>query len=212
MSLLAAIQADFRDRLRAPAAADEPLGLTIYRGTYLAQKRACLADTFPRTAALAGDGFAALCDDFIAAHPAQSWSLDHYPAGFAPWLAAQGADGAWVDLARLEWAQAQAFVAPDAAVLTVADLGTVDWEAAQLALAPGAQVLPMRAETMLVWRCGHDVYLRPLAPGEAILAAPGFTFGAVCAASVAAHGEADGIARAGALLAQWAHEGVLVLA
>lgn len=226
---LATMQADFRDRLLS----DDPHpGLAIYRSTYRAQLMDCLADTFAMTRQWLGDAaFDAHAAGFIDAHPPSSWSLDHYPAAFPDWLS----DAVGQDLCRIEWALAETFVAPDDKALTIGDLGAVDWDGARLGLSRAALVLPMRSNaaaiwvalqqdappppaeslevTVLVWRRQQGCHLRDLSPLEAQIAQNGpFAFADLCALACDDRDQEDGIALAGALLAQWAQEEVMTLA
>jgi hypothetical protein len=225
---LAAIQADFRDRLLR----DDPHpGLGIYRATYRAQLMDCLADTYAATRLWLGEApFDAHAAGFIDAHPPQSWSLDHYPARFPDWLD----DATARDLCRIEWALAETFVAPDEPVVSIAMLGEVDWNSARLRLAGTARWLdlssnaaeiwvalqqgevppPARAmqAAVLVWRQGMECRLRDGSPIEArILPQGAFAFADLCELACADHGEEAGIAMAGALLAQWAQEEAMAL-
>jgi len=223
---LAALQADFRATVLGD---DKHPGFAVYRGTYRAQLMACLTDTFPAVVAWLGDNaFHTEAARFIDAHPPSSWSLDHYPAGFADWLVGQN-EAVAAELAAIEWALATSFVGPDEAVLTVADLAGVDWDNAQLAPSAACRILALSGnaagiwaaiqlgetppepalepQTVLIWRQQQQCQLRVVAPLEAAMLARGaFAFADLCTAAVAHHGEDEGIAVAGALLAQWAQD------
>jgi hypothetical protein len=229
MSALAHLQRDFRAALLG---GDGAPGMAVYRHTYRAQLLACLADTFPvLRGALGRDAFAALSIAYALAHPPHSWSLDHFPAGFAPWLGEQEAPAWQVDLARIEWALATCFVAPDQAVLTLADMAAIDWDQAQLSLIAAACLVPLATNAadiwiaaqegattpapvaspgmLLVWRRDEQCHLRPLTGDEAqSLAGGDQAFAALCDRLCAQWGDEAGVARAGALLAQGAQDGI----
>ncbi|WP_068077672.1 HvfC/BufC family peptide modification chaperone [Novosphingobium lentum] len=211
----------------------------IYLNNYRSQLLGCLEDSFPQTLAWIGShSFRAAAARHIARCPPSSWTLDDYAQGFPGALA-----GAWPndpeigELARLEQALADALIAPDAAVLTVADLAETDWDQAALRLAPSCAMLDLLTNAAEIWSAltegitapasdlgdGHRVVLvwrrdwtcrfRQLEPDEAaVLIAignDGKRFSTICEHLVGQLGKREGIARAGALLVQWAQDGVL---
>lgn len=233
MSALARWQSRFVARLHDD---DEPHpGFAAYRNTYRAQIIACMEETFPVLLRwLGSESFTALSIAYAQAHPPHSWSLDHFPAAFADWLAQSFEEALPAELARLEWALSLAFVARDEPVLSLAQAGEVDWDNAPLALAASAQWLALETPAaalwlsaqsgdpalpqgdypaqILVWRREEQCHWRELAPVEAaLLALLPASFGQICANACQMLGEESGIAQSGAYLAQWLGEGLLVI-
>lgn len=240
---LAELQRDFRSWLTDAGSAaaasaagrlgggDAP-GLAVYQNNYRAQLVGCLRESYPQLRAHIGDErflFAAAAH--IKRRPPSAWTLDAYADGFGATLAELFPDNPDVDeLAWIELALADAFVAPDAAPLLAGALPEVDWERARLRFTPSLRLAPlstnaddiwwalrdgqpvpeaaMRAEVhgVAVWRRGYVSSLRTLAPLDfaALSQASGQgSFGALCAMLIDELGEAEGVAKAGALLADW---------
>lgn len=245
MSLLA-LQRDVRAWLRSqcPEAAsriggDAALaGLQVHRGNHRASLTACLDESFARARDWIGEtAFAAAAGAHILCIPPSSWTLDAYPRDFPATLAILYRDDPEVaELAWLDLALAEAFVAPDAAVPDAATIAAVDWDTAVLrfgpsleigeartnaaaiwsALAageapPAAALLPEPA-AMLVWRRDGVSCFRSIKRDEQralLLARAGTPFAELCAALVADVGEANGVAMAGAFLGRWIADGLL---
>jgi Putative DNA-binding domain len=227
------------DAVAARFAPEAQAGLLVYQNNYRASLMACLEESFPQTLAWIGEeAFRSVAATLVDGRPPDSWSLDHYAAHFPPALGqALPDDPEIAELAALEQALTDAFIGPDAAVLAPHQLADIDWETAVLRLVPTARLLtlttnaaaiwsalssgmePPSAEiltepvTLLVWRAGHISCFRSLdrVEGEVMRdMISGITFPDVCSRMVAALGEQDGIMMAGALLAQWAAEGLLM--
>ena len=214
-------------------------GLPVYVNNYRGQLIGCLEENFPQTLAWIGEGrFDECARHHIVAIPPHSWTLDDYPKGFPASVArAFPGDAEVGELAVLEQALSDAFVTADAEALGFEDIGEVDWESAQLELIPSARLLqctsnapeiwtalnagetPPAAEasdsarTVLVWRRGWTCCFRVLDADEAQLmhniAMGAIGFEALCEQLVDMIGEDEGPARAGALLLQWAQDGML---
>ena len=206
-------------------------GPAVYLNNHRAALMAALENAYPQTRAwLGGPAFAAAAARHIEDHAPVSWTLDAYGAQFADTLAAACPDAPEVaDIARLEWALEQAFIAADAEPLRVADLGAIDWDAAWLTPVPSARLVVLATnaaeilaalidgveppaaralptpQAVLVWRLGFVPRFRPAKPEEERLL-PGLRFSDLCAAMVHEHGTDAGIAHAGATLARWAGE------
>jgi hypothetical protein len=242
MSLLA-LQTGLRDWLTTEAepALQAPrmeAGLSVYLNNYRAQLMACLAESYPTLHAWLGDAaFEAAAATHIDRTPPGSWTLDAYGLGFPATLRVLYPDDAEVgDLAALECALAQAFIAPDSAPLDPASLAGIDWDRARLRFVPALTMLavssnagaiwsaiaqgetPPPAEMLpqpgaiLVWREGFTPAFRTLESTEArALEAlqEGCDFGALCAILVAREGEAEGPQIAGAWLAQWLGDAII---
>lgn len=214
-------------------------GLGIYQNNYRAQLAACLEDAFEYTREWIGG---AAFHDAVVAHvdrlPPGSWTLDAYPRDFPATLAAlYPQDPEVAELAWLEMALGEVFVAPDASPLAPGDVGAVDWDRAVLRITPsldladlttnaaaiwsalaadqtppGAALLD-EAGALLVWREGEAARFRAVDQYErqALLAVrAGLPFADFCAAAVEAFGEHDGVALAGRLLGQWLGDGLIV--
>ena len=236
MSKLATLQRDFAAAIQSEDATCgwAAHGMAAYRHTYRAQMLACMAESFPVLATWLGDdAFTAMAIGYALAHPPQGWSLDHFPAQFVDWLTAQAANAVMVDLARIEWALGQCFVAPDEEALTSAAIATTDWDSARLAPIAASRLLqlttnatdiwlavqagdglpePTGAEAcVLIWRRQEQCHLREVDAIEArLLDGRGFDFAELCAELCDHLGDDEGISRAGSLLAQWAEAGIMV--
>jgi hypothetical protein len=216
-----------------------PPGLAIYQNNYRAQLVACLDDAFERVRDwIGGEAFRAGIVAHVDRVPPSSWTLDAYARDFPATLAmlypddAEIAELAWVDMALGE-----AFVAPDAVALRADDLAEIDWDRASFTISPtldlgslttnataiwsalAAGEIPPAVETLaeaaaiLVWRDGETARFRAIdrAEQQALLAIrAGQTFAALCADMVEAHGEQAGVARAGRMLGQWLGDGLIV--
>jgi hypothetical protein len=244
MSLIA-MQRDMRawltleDRNAAARLGDRSApGLRVHQNNYRVQLIGCLTDSFPRTLAwIGGEAFEGAAATHIDRVPPSSWTLDAYPRDFPETLAAGYSDDPEVaELAWIEAALGEAFVAAGAATLQPDDLRGVDWDNAVLILTPtldlgelttnapaiwsaltagevppAAELLP-EPGAVLVWR--HEQVSRFRAVDrierQALLhARAGMPFTALCDAMVALLGEADGVAFAGQLLGQWTIDGLI---
>jgi hypothetical protein len=212
--------------------ADKSAGLAVYQNNYRAQLVGCLEQAFPQTRAWMGEeAFLYAAVKHIDQHPPQAWTLDAYADHFDVTLRALFPHNPDIhELAWIETALAAAFVAADAAPLPPAELANIDWDHAQLLLSPSLRILEattnaerlywamqeggerpegeMLAEpcALIVWRQGFVSCLRSvdLAERDALLQlqASG-SFNALCETLVDRLGEDEGVARAGALLANW---------
>jgi hypothetical protein len=213
-------------------------GLRVYQNNYRAQLVACLEESFAQTRAwIGGEAFHRAVVAHIDRVPPSSWTLDAYPRDFPATLVSlypgdpEVGELAWIDLALGE-----AFVAADAAVLTASDLVDTDWDRAILHLTasvalgelttnataiwsalangevpPAVEPLP-EPGAILVWRDDHAARFRAIDQQErsALLAVlSGLRFSGLCAAMVEAFGEEAGVARVGQLLGQWLADGMI---
>lgn len=208
-------------------------GLGIYQNNYRAQLINCLEESFAVTRSwLGGEAFHGAVVAHIEAVSPSSWTLDHYPREFPMTLGKlYPADPEVPDLALLELALGEAFVAGDAPPLA-RDLGAVDWDHARLAFLPSltshrllsnapaiwlaiasdvapppAQALPA-AGGLVVWRSGEQCHFRALDPHElgaiSFCREPGATFGMLCEAAGAHAAE-----QVGAWLGQWLSDAII---
>ena len=166
-----------------------------------------------------------------------AWTLDAYAAGFGATLELVFPNNPDVwELAWIELALADAFVAADAPPLPAESLARVDWERARLRLAPSLHMraastnaeaiwaalwsgrapeaeMLAQAAGLIAWRRGYTSHLRQVdaLEFEALLHVQGnASFAALCELLVERLGETDGVARAGALLADWVGSEMLV--
>ncbi|HLK12651.1 MAG TPA: DNA-binding domain-containing protein [Candidatus Binatia bacterium] len=228
-ALLAAIE---------PSPTLDPAGrLAIYADAYFWRIREALREDYPCVAAVLGDAaFDGLVRAYLARHPSAHPSLRHVGERLAEFVAARWAGAAppfLADLARLEWARVEVFDAPDAEPLSAATLRRVAPEAwARLRFAPvpacevvtaawpvhalwaGARDVGPAPTVVRVWRQGWAVYHAPMDAPEAAAFArvrAGAPFGAVCEIFADRPPE-SAAAEAGALLARWLADELLVLA
>jgi hypothetical protein len=118
---LADIQRDFATMLRA----DRPPGgrADIYHNNRRANFCKALALTYPVTARIVGEEFfTRQAIDYLALHPSRQGDLHHagrrFPQFLAAGFASQGSEFAYLaDLAKLEWAWAEALVCADASIV-----------------------------------------------------------------------------------------------
>ncbi|TMA33584.1 MAG: DUF2063 domain-containing protein [Deltaproteobacteria bacterium] len=126
--------------------------LAVYANAYFARLHDCLRDDYGATArALGPDAFHDLIKTFLMIHPPTQPSLRHAGAQLAEHLAADpfaeifGRRCAYAaDLARLEWAIAVAFSAPDSPVLARGELAAREpdaWAELRFEAAPSLQLL-----------------------------------------------------------------------
>ncbi|NML59850.1 DUF2063 domain-containing protein [Massilia sp. RP-1-19] len=215
-------------RLGAAASA----GLSVYQNNYRAQLVGCLEVSFPQVRAWMGeDAFLSTAITHIGHYPPTAWTLDAYADDFHATLARQFPDNPDLhELAWIEHALSGAFVAADATPLAPDALAGIDWDTARLLLAPSFASRLATTNAHAIWRALGDG--GPV-PGGEMLAGPAglivwrrqFTsclrqvdalefealrhlqadgsFAALCELLVGRLGEADGVAKAGSLLASW---------
>jgi hypothetical protein len=144
-------------------AGDDAVGaverLDIYANMYFYRLLDCLREDFPLTAAALGPaGFNDLVTDFLLRHPSRHPSLRELGRPFPDFVAGHAAAAGrsyLPDLARLEWARADLFDAPDAAPAGRADLAGLPAERAGDAvvrLVPAFALLRCRHDVAALWR------------------------------------------------------------
>jgi Putative DNA-binding domain len=200
--------------LQASIAARAPLDAVARADIYAEMYRFRLADAlradFPRLARLIGDDFLELANVYARHHPSASSDISRFGRHLADFLAKHpGPRGDEADLARLEWALAEAFVASDAEPVTKESLGRLGEKAtaarfrfvpALRTLVLGHDVLPLweqleeadeppeadaREVRVAVWRKGFQVLHRAMTAEEAEAlkrARDGATLALVCEA------------------------------
>ena len=245
MTLLA-LQRDFRawldigdDTQAARFPSSAKAGLLIYQNNFRAQVAECLELSFPVTRQWLGDdAFHASIVTHLARLPPSSWTLDAYPRDFPATLAQLYPDDPEVtELAQLELALAEAFVARDASPVAVASLAGVNWNHATLVLSPSLRIDPLTtnapaiwsaitAETpppaaeglscpaaLLSWRNGEVPSFRTIDQAEADALRSllgGSNFRSLCAQLAGKLGEEAAIAASGQWLGQWIADGLII--
>ncbi|MFG6486538.1 putative DNA-binding domain-containing protein [Roseateles sp. BYS78W] len=141
-------------------AGDFATGLAVYRHAYRARLAEALADNYTVLArALGDDGFDALAQAYIAAHPSRHPSIRWFGHELAGFMAAAADDlvphASLVDFAAMDWALRGAFDAADAPLLapaTLAALGPDDWAGLVLHLHPSARRVRLGHAIEPAWR------------------------------------------------------------
>lgn len=237
--ILADMQREFRSWLVTASddaairlGADAMAGLAIYQNNYRAQLVGCLEEAFPQVRAWIGeDAFLSAAITHIDSHPPHAWTLDAYAGDFNETLASLFPDNPDVqELAWIESALSEAFVAADAEPLSLEALSAIDWDSAQLRLTPSLMTCVVTSNAESIWSALCEE--RPVPEGE-MLSVPGglivwrrqFTsrlkpvdaleleallhlqqhgsFATLCDLLVERLGEAEGVAKSGELLANW---------
>src|SRR6266849_2974491 len=199
----------------------------IYSDMYLFRLVDALREDYRLLARLLGDEeFFSLCAAYVRAHPSRHPSLARIGALLPAFLRERAASRAdLADLAALEWARAEAFVAQDAEPLgdaalralgedaAAARLLSLDHDAAALWADLEASREPepprKRPTSLLVWRKGFEVFHAEVSREElAALSATrrGATLGEACEAFT---GLPDPAQAALDALASWSGEGLI---
>lgn len=205
----------------------------VYAEMYWLRMRDALREDYPLVRRAVGDeDFDVLVARHMKARPSRHYSLGRFGAGFSETAREAGLAGWVVDLAALEWARAESFVAPDAPVLEPSALASVG-EAARLVAVPSLRLLsldhavegrwkaldagaaadsvpaPAQRTHLVVWRQGFQVFHAAVGDDEAealrrLLA--GADLPAVCEAFDGAEEPAQAAFEA---IASWVGEGML---
>lgn len=242
---LARLQATVFEALCGDASVDEAAALVhggavsardrvgVYAEMYWLRLRDTLCADFPLLRRAVGDeDFEVLVARHLKARPSRHHSLGRFGAGFCETVREAALAGWLVDLAALEWARAESFVAPDSPVLAPAALASLG-EAARLTAVPSLRLLalehavgerwtaldaggaaeavaaPAQRTHLVVWRQGFQVFHAAVGDDEAealrrVLA--GADLPAVCEAFA---GDAAPAQAAFEAIASWAGEGLL---
>lgn len=207
-------------------------GLVVYQNNYRVALVDALREIHPRAAAWLGDdAFATAAARFIDADPPSHWTIDAYGTRFPESLLP---DAMAADLATIDRATGEAFVAADAAPADASVLGDVDWETAVIGLVPSLTLVPLATNadalwlaiakeedwpaaedapgTLLLWRQGFEPVMRRADPFELIMlqrSLAGISFAAICEELAAQGDEAEAVTRAGTVLGRWLGEGLI---
>jgi hypothetical protein len=207
-------------------------GFPIYQNNYRAQLVGCLEISFPLVHGWLGDdAFLQAAVTHIEAHPPYDWTLDAYPAHFGATLATLYPNNPDLyELAWIELALSDAFVAADAEPIALDALASIDWDTARIRFVPSLEHRHATTNANDIW----SALAQDQAPPEAVmLNAPaglivwrkGFTshvhrvdaleleaiehvrqhgdFASLCDRLVSRLGDEDGVTRAGTMLATW---------
>lgn len=224
--------ADAAARLGAAAAP----GLAVHQNNYRAQLVACLEASFARTRAWIGNAAflraAALHIDRV---PPSSWTLDAYARDLPATLAWLHSDAPEVEeIARIELALDEMFVAADSPVIGPGDFAGIDWDHAVLRIVPTLDLIDLTTNALaiwsalaageqppaacdrfgvaLVWRQDARCRIRAIERDElqALLALrAGAPFGELCRDAATLLGDDQGAATIGKWLGQWLADGLI---
>lgn len=181
MSLLS-LQKDFRSWLVSAdadaaerCASGSAAGFGIYQNNYRSQLVECLEGSFPLTRRWIGpSAFHSAVVRHVGNVPPSSWTLDLYPLDFPQTLRQCFPDDPEVaELATLELALEQAFVAPDEELVTPEQLESVDWDNAVLRFTQSMQVHDVHTNAAAIWSALTDGEAPPAkdlkVPGNGVL-------------------------------------------
>ncbi|UII69376.1 DNA-binding domain-containing protein [Pseudomonas sp. HN11] len=147
-------------------------GLAVYQNNYRAQLVGCLEQAFPNLRRWIGEeAFLAASITHIDSHPPHAWTLDAYPEGFYATLKNVFPRNPDVhELAWIESALNEAFVAADAQPLALEALAELDWDAAVLQLTPSLRCHGLTTNAEAIWSA---LWQETPAPEAVMLEHPG---------------------------------------
>ena len=139
--------------------------IEIYAEMYWLRMRDTLRVSFPAVHSALGDhDFDALVADFLRQHPSTHHSLDRLGVPFAAFLRTGHPEQA--DVAALEWARAESFIALDGPVVPFSELQSIpaeSWGELSLKAHPSVRVLELERDPQPVLRAQRDAAPIPLA-------------------------------------------------
>lgn len=208
-------------------------GLVVYQNNYRVALVEALRHIHPRAAAWLGEeAFEKAAARHIDAHPPSSWTIDGYGTGFPDDLRAS--DVVAGDLAAIDRAVGDAFVAADALPATAAALADVEWDSVAIRPVPSLMLVPIATNadalwpalardqavppttiapgTVLVWRQGFEPVMRRADPTELLMlerSLAGSSFAAICAELAAQSDDSEAVTRAGTVLGRWLGESLV---
>jgi hypothetical protein len=227
------------DEIRAQVHGDASSRLAVYHHGYRAQLIDCLRDTFERVWAWLGDaGFEAAARRHIESHPPHSWTLNDYGDNFDSTLSGLYPDDREVaELAWLDWSLRRTFDGLDATPIPPEALSGIDWDSAILRILPTLRMTwistncaaiwtalsekkapPAAARlhaplALRVWRKDLSSHFRAVDSIEQqalLMACEGASFAAICSVIAATMEPAKAPEVAGALLAGWLQDGLII--
>jgi Putative DNA-binding domain len=164
---LACLQRQFAEELRNDAQSEFTRGFgpgfNIYRNNYRVQLHAALKDTFRHVLLWLGESeFTRVADVHIDRSPPASWTLDNYGKHFPAILRYIFPNDPEVwELAWLDLAMAEAFVASDRAPISPDDLMGVDWDQAQITFVPSLRFAEATSNAADIWSALDEDTLPP---------------------------------------------------
>lgn len=218
--------------------------IEIYSTAYFQRLLECLKENFPATLTVVGEiEFGELVREYLVAHPPAEPSIDLAGRRFARFLAGQSRifqPPFLADLAGLEWAISEVFVAPDGEALNAADLRKIapeSWPRLLLRMIPASGILecgwrvagvrraienseqwsdPARESTaIIVWRRAGQVYFRELEAAENAalkVVSTGATFDRLCETLAKRLGDENPVEAINNIFARWINDGLLARA
>jgi muconolactone delta-isomerase len=150
MPSLRDLQEEMRRHIVSPTRLPDA-GKDVYRYAYGARLAGALASNYPVLAQRCGDAeFSYLAREYLAKFPSSHYNIRWYGGHLWRLL-----DGAYADLARMEWALGLAFDASDASPLTWSRLNALPveaWSELPVALHPSTHVLYMSWSAEKLWQ------------------------------------------------------------
>lgn len=147
-----------RSLLAQLAGADPTVGIAIYSNNLLEIRRKTLAASYPVVQRLVGEPcFRTLARDYGQDHPSTSGNLARFGAGFPALLDRLYAGGRFAylgDVARLEWACEEAFIAGNAQPLDLKSLAGIpeaELGSLRLYLHPSCRLVDSRYPILAIW-------------------------------------------------------------
>jgi hypothetical protein len=217
--------------------------LGIYGDGYRSRLIEALESSFPVLAELLGEAdFYTLASKYVASHESTFFSIRYYGDRLSDFLANDenyARAPLLAELAKWEWAMADAFDAADAEPLDVsafAQFAPEEWSELRFEWTPSAQVLQLEwnvpelwkavtgeteqpdpscsaARSWLIWRHELQIYFRSLPEAEAAVIAAsraGKSFGELCVLLCEHVDESEASAQAAGFLRGWVQSGLLV--
>lgn len=227
------------EEIKAQIHGDASPRLAVYHHAYRAQLLDCLRDTFERVWAWLGDiGFEAAACRYIESHPPRSWTLSAYGNDFDRTLSGLYPDDREVaELAWLDWSLRRAFDGRDARPVAASALTDIDWDHAFLRLVPTLRIRSISTNCAAIWTALSEnntppaamrlhapaalrVWRKEFAPHFRVvdsieqhvllMACGGASFEAICTAIAERTEPARAPQVAGALLAGWLQDGLVI--
>jgi hypothetical protein len=220
--------------------ANERIG--IYTNAFFFRLLDCFAEDYPATLAVVGiDEFTAIVKEYLLVYPSTEPSIFYADYYLPDFLAAHRSAGSWpfiADLARLERAILDSFIAADASPLGVDALRALpsnEWPGLALQTHPAVaivrgewrvaailraiedgqewQISANEQARTLVWRQNSQVYYRDLglAESQALEAlSQGTSFSSICETLATVTEAPEQVALIGRLFARWLADGITV--
>ncbi len=227
------------DEIRGRIHGDPSSRLAVYHHAYRAQLLECLRDTFERVWAWLGDtGFETAALRHIESHPPHSWTLSDYGDDFDRTLSGLYPDDREVsELAWLDWSLRRAFDGPDATPIAAGTLSAVDWDNATFHFVPTLRMTSISMNCAAIWtalseerappaaaRLGAPMALRvwrkafsphfravdSIEHQALLMASAGASFAAICTAIAGRIEPSKAPEAAGALLAAWLQDELII--